>query len=180
MELDLYYGLKPQDISASAVLILAILLSFFAKISLPNPPTLWERNSKSTQHSIYKLNRPYLVLCNRATAAVRWLAFGIACKNLCECLWIRFTLSIFSPHTHTHKGNTVSVSSPSALSCASCSVTSLLRFHTPPRKPPLALTMPSLYPSAPNTHLHMHKSPHVHTQAGKHLHVPVLTHTHTL
>lgn len=64
---------------------------------------------------------------------------------------------VHSPYTHTHKGNAVSLSSPSGLSCASCGVTSLLRFHTPPWNPPPGFTMSSLYPSAPK-HTHTHTS----------------------
>lgn len=85
---------------------------------------------------------------------------------------IRLAVSVFSTHTHI-----VNVRSLSVVSCACCCVTSLLLFHTPPRRPPPTLTMPSLYPSAPNTHIHIL---HAHTRASKHVHVPVLTQTHTL
>lgn len=156
-------------------MILTILLSFFSKIFLPRPPTSCESNPKSLQHPIYQAT--YLVLCNRAKAAARWSAFGISCENP-ERLWIRFSLDGFSPHIH--KGNAVSVSSPSALSCASCSVTSLLRFHTPPRKPPPALTMPSLYPSAPNTHVCTSLCTCIHKQANIYMCQSSHTRTHCI
>lgn len=45
-----YYGLKAQDILASALLILTILLSFFNKTSILGLPVLCKSSSESLQH----------------------------------------------------------------------------------------------------------------------------------